>query len=72
MMQRSHESDQAAGGQVQEMDSARRGPWLAYGSSMERTMASLAFSVQQGSDLAAYALFELELVLEAEIDGDQL
>ena len=35
-------------------------------------MVSLAFSVQQGSDLAAYALFERALVLGAEIFGDRL
>ena len=34
-------------------------------------MASMAFSAQRGSDLAAYALFERELVLEAEIVGDR-
>ena len=71
-MQRSLENDQAAGGQLQEMDSAHSEHWVACGSSMGRTMVSLAFSVQQGSDLAAYALFERELVLEAEIGGDQL
>ena len=71
-MQRSLEKDQAAGGQLQEMDSALSEHWMVKGSSMGRTMVSLAFSVQQGSDLAAYALFERELVLGAEIVGDRL
>ena len=71
-MQKSLENDQASGGQVREMDSARSEHWAASDSSRGRTMASLAISVQQGSDLAAYALFERELVLEAGIGGDQL
>ena len=34
-------------------------------------MASMAFFAQRGFDIAAYALFERELVLEAEIVGDR-
>ena len=45
---------------------------VADGLEKERMMASLVISVQLGSDLAEYALSELELVLEFEIDGDQL